>query len=150
MNETILLEKYKLIWKEINEKVFMAEIRFYNKNDFGGTLETPIGILVGFKEIRPEFWRVKIIIRNNITYNQSKNKIYVIFKPAYKRKIKFYFDKFIDFVMPNYKIEDNFKNEIKNYLFNNNICREPMSISISEELNKMSDFYGEVTIDDLD
>jgi hypothetical protein len=150
MNDTILNNNYKLLWKDSNDKVFVAELRHFIQNEFGGRIETPVGVLLGFVEDRPKFWTVKLIIRNDITYSQTKNKVFVLTKSAYNNKIIYYWDKLVDRIMPNIRIDQKLQEEIKKYLIHNNICNKPMSFSVSEETNKAVEFMGEIDLEDLD
>ena len=150
MNDVILNNNYRLVWKESNDKVFVAELRHFIENEFGGRVETPIGILVGFIEDRPKFWRVKLIVRSDMTYSQMKNKVFVLTKSAYKYKMIYYWDKLVDVIMPNFRIDKKLQEEIKKHLLNNNICFEPMSFQISEETSKAFEFVGEISIEGID
>ena len=144
MKDTILLDKYLFLWKERNENVIVAEIRHYIKNEFGGILETPIGNLICFKEQKPIFWRIKIILRDDIKYSQTQNRIFVITKSAYKHKLNYYFEKLKDFVNPRFRAEKELDNEIKKYLLENNWISEPFSISRSIEKTENFIFIGEI------
>lgn len=144
MRDTILLDKYLFLWKERNDNVIVAEIRHYIKNESGGTLETPIGNLVCYKEDKPVFWRIKIVLREDIKYSQTQNRIFVITKSAYKRKLNYYFEKLKDFVNPRFRAEEKLDNEIKKYLLQNNLISEPFSISRSIEKSENFEFIGEI------
>lgn len=144
MKDTILLDKYLFLWKERNDNVIVAEIRHYIKNEFGGTLETPIGNLICYKEHRPVFWRIKIVLREDIKYSQTQNRIFVITKSVYKRKLNYYFEKLKDFVKPRFRAEKKLDNEIKKYLLDNNLVFEPLSISRSIEKSESFEFIGEI------
>ncbi|HSY60787.1 MAG TPA: hypothetical protein VK796_02875 [Cytophaga sp.] len=150
MNATILNHNYKLLWKDSNDKIFVAELRHFVQNEFGGSVETPVGVLVGFVEDRPKFWTVKLIVRNDISYSQTKNKVFVLTKSAYKNELTYYWDKLVDTMIPNMRIDQKLQQDIKMYLINNNICSEPMSFSISEETNKAVEFIGEIDLEELD
>jgi hypothetical protein len=93
MKDTIFLDKYKFLWKEKNDNVIVAEIRHYVKNEHGGILETPIGNLICFKEDRPVFWRVKILLREDIKFNQTQNQIFILAKSACQWKLNYYIEK---------------------------------------------------------
>ena len=144
MKDTILLDKYLFLWKERNENVIVAEIRHYIKNEFGGTLETPIGNLIVYKEHKPIFWRIKIVLREDIKYSQTQNRIFVITKSAYKRKFNYYLEKLKDFVNPRFRAEKELDNEIKKLLLNNNWISEPFSIARSIEKSENFEFIGEI------
>jgi hypothetical protein len=53
MTEDFLLNKYAIVWTDITDKLFSAEIRHVDKNEFGGSLTTPVGILIGFVQGNP-------------------------------------------------------------------------------------------------
>jgi hypothetical protein len=144
MKNTILLDKYLFLWKERNENVIVAEIRHYIENEFGGTLETPIGNLICFKEHKPVFWRIKIVLRDDIKYSQTQNRIFVITKSAYKYKLNYFFEKLKDFVNPRFRAEKELDNGIKKYLLENNWISEPYSISRSIEKSENFEFIGEI------
>lgn len=144
MKDTILLEKYFILWKERNKNVIVAEIRHYIKNEFGGTIETPIGNLVCYKENIPVFWRIKIILREDIKYSQTKNRIFIITKSVYKRKLNYYFEKLKDLIKPRFRAEKELDSEIKKYLLENNWISEPLSISRSNEKSENFEFIGEI------
>lgn len=144
MKDTILLDKYLFLWKERNENVIIAEIRHYLENEFGGTLETPIGNLICFKENKPVFWRIKIVLREDIKYSQTQNRVFIITKSAYKRKLNFYFDKLKDFFNPRFRAEKELDEEIKKHLLENNWISEPFSISRSIERSENFEFIGEI------
>jgi hypothetical protein len=144
MKDNILLNKYKFLWKERNENVIIAEIRHHVENEFGGTLETPIGNLICFKEDRPVFWRIKIVLRDNIKYSQTQNQIFVLTKSAYRRKFSYYFDKLKDLINPRFRAEKELDNEIKKYLMENDLISEPFSISRSVEKSESFEFIGEI------
>jgi hypothetical protein len=144
MRDTILLDKYLFLWKERNDNVIVAEIRHYIKNESGGTLETPIGNLICYKEHKPVFWRIKIVLREDIKYSQTQNRISVITKSAYKRKLNYYFEKLKNFVNPIFRAEEKLDNEIKKYLLQNNWISEPFSISRSIEKSENFEFIGEI------
>lgn len=144
MKNTILLDKYLFLWKERNENVIVAEIRHYMKNEFGGTLETPIGNLICFKEHKPIFWRIKIVLRNDIKYSQTQNQVFVINRSAYKHKLNYYLEKLKDFINPRFRVEKELDNEIKKYLLENNWISEPFSISRLIEKSESFEFIGEI------
>lgn len=144
MKDTILLDKYLFLWKERNENVIIAEIRHYIKNEHGGTLETPIGNLICYKEHRPVFWRIKIVLREDIKYSQTQNRILVLTRSAYKYKLNYYFDKLKDFVNPRFRAEKELDDEIKKHLLEINWISEPFSISRSIEKSENFEFIGEI------
>lgn len=144
MKGTILLDKYLFLWKEKNDNVIIAEIRHYVENKYGGTLETPIGNLICFKEDRPVFWRIKIVLRDDIKHSQTKNRIFVLAKFAYKRRLTYYLDKLKDLIKPRFRAEIELDDEIKKYLLENNWISEPFSISRSVEKSKSFEFIGEI------
>jgi hypothetical protein len=144
MKDTILLGKYKFLWKERNNNVIVAEIRHYVENKFGGSLETPIGNLICYKEDYPIFWRINIVLRDDIEYSQTRNRIFVISKPAYKRKLEYYFDKLKDIIFPRFRADKELNEEIKKYLIKNNLISEPFSISRSIEKNESFEFVGKL------
>lgn len=82
------------------------------KNEFGGTLEIPIGNLVCFKEHLPVFWSVKIVLREYIKYTKTQNRVFVVTKSVCKRKLNFYFEKLKDFVNLRFRAEKELYKEI--------------------------------------
>ncbi len=144
MNTTILLEKYKLYWKEKNENVVVAELRHYIENEFGGTIETPIGIILCFKEESPIIWRIKIVLRNDVKYSQTRNQTYVRTKSAFKSLLNYYLIRFADFISSKYIVDPEFDKEIEKYLIENRICSEPYSISRTTEKSKYFEFVGQI------
>lgn len=144
MKDTILLGKYKFLWKERNDNVIIAEIRHFIKNTYGGTLETPIGNLICFKEDRPVFWRIKIVLREDIKFSQTQNRIFVLTKSAYKAKLTYYLDKIKDFINPRFRAAKELDDEIKKHLLENNWISEPFSISRSQEKSENFKFIGEI------
>lgn len=144
MQDTILLDKYKFIWKEKNKNVVVAEIRHYLENEFGGTLETPIGTLICYKEEKPIFWRIKVVLRDDIKFSQTKNQILVLTKSSYKYKLNYYLIKLKDLISPRFRAEKELNEEIKNYLIENNWISEPLSISRLIEKSESFEFIGEI------
>ncbi len=144
MKDTILLGRYKFLWKERNENVIIAEIRHYLENEHGGVLETPIGNLICYKEDRPIFWRIKIILREDIKYSQTQNRVFILTKSTYRRKLNYYFDKLKDYANPRFRAEKELDNEIKKYLLENNLISKPFSISRSIEKSENFVFIGEI------
>lgn len=144
MQDIILLNKYKFIWKEKNENVVIAEIRHYLENEYGGTLETPIGTLICYKEEKPIFWRIKILLREDIKFNQTENEILILTKSSYKYKLNYYLVKLKDLIRPRFRAEKELNEEIKNYLLENNWVSEPLSISRLIEKSESFEFIGEI------
>ena len=100
--------------------------------------------MICFKENKPIFWRIKIVLREDIKYSQTQNRIFVITKSVYKRKLNYYFEKLKDFINPRFRAEKQLDNEIKEYLLKNNWISEPFSISRSIEKSENFEFIGEI------
>ena len=150
MTEDFLLNKYAIIWTDITDKIFSAEIRHVDKNEFGGSLTTPVGILIGFIQSNPVRWEVKIVLRSDLKYSQTNNKTFVLSKTAFNNKLLYYIEKAKDVIFPNFRVDKNLEEEIRKLILTKNLCREPYSISTSEENKKSFRFYGSIKFDDID
>ncbi|MNK72753.1 hypothetical protein D3C87_922370 [compost metagenome] len=150
METTILLDKYKLYWKESNENVIVAQIRHFVKNEFGGSIETPIGMLMCYQETSPKFWCVDLVLRNEIKYNHLKNNIFVFTKSQYRFKINYYIDLVKSlFSKPN-KIDKKFEEEIQVFLLSKNFIIEPYLFSVQIQKQETFQFIGEIDENDFD
>ena len=150
METTILLDKYKLYWKESNENVVIAQLSHFIENEFGGSLETQIGMLICYKETYPKFCCVDIILRNEIRYNHLRNNIFVFTKSQYKFKINYYFNLIKNLFSKSYKIDKKFENEIQMYLLSKNLITKPYSFSVQIQKQETFEFIGDIDENDLD
>ncbi|TNE81461.1 MAG: hypothetical protein EP332_03470 [Bacteroidetes bacterium] len=145
MNDIILLNRYKLLWKERNEKVIVAEIRHYLQNEYGGTLETPIGMLVCYKENNPLFWNIKINLRSDIRYSQTQKHVWVMNESAFKFKWRFFIERLNDIIKPRFQPVKALDEAIKQHLITNNWISEPFAVSRSIEKTEDFHFFGDIS-----
>jgi hypothetical protein len=150
MKEDFLINKYSIVWIEITDKLFFAEIRHVEKNEFCGSLTTPVGIVIGFVQNNPSRWEIKIVLRNDLKYSQTNNKTFVLSKTAFNNKLLYYIEKAKDVLFPNFRVDKNLEEEIRKLILTKNLCSEPYSISTSEEKQKSFHFYGSIIHDDID
>ena len=149
MEQTILLGKYEISWRNQSVSSFISEIFHFIKNNAGGIIKTPIGIALGFLNTHPSYWTIKIILRDDILYISSKNQVTVVVKSAYKNKLKYHFDK-RKLKANGLPIDPSFQNEFVKYLMKERICFEPLTIEIGTETIKQSEEFGNLTLEDFD
>lgn len=144
--EDILLDSYRLEWIDITDNSFTAEVFHFAMNSSGGSVSTPVGILNGFKKLYPEFWNVKLILRHHILYDELNNTTRVIVKSAYRSKLKYFIDKYV--VLKNgLRVSSKLSSEIVNLLLAKGYCKEPCSITVSEEKENSYLSIGELSLD---
>lgn len=144
MDEILILNKYRLILIERNEKVLIAQIFHFLENEYGGILKTLVGNLVCFREESHQIWRIKFYYRNDIKYSHNHNRIFVFTKSSYKNKVLYYIDKVKDFIMPNIHVDKELDHEIVKILLDNKCISEPYSVSRLLEVEKEFKFIGNV------
>jgi len=150
MTEDFLLNKYDIVWTEITDKLFFAEIRHVDKNEYGGSLTTTVGIIIGFIQSTPVHWEIKIVLRSDLKYSETNNKTFVLSKTAFNSKLLYYIEKAKDVLFPNFRVDKNLEEEIRKLILNKKLCKEPYSIATSEEKKKSFRLYGTITFDDID
>jgi hypothetical protein len=125
---------YTIHWMTQSESEFIGELFFVVKNKLGGSLNTPVGYIIGFVQPAGEYysshWKILMIIRDMIRYNLQDNRTRVFAKSAYANKFKYYFQKLAELNRDIIRINPELPTAIKENLIQKGFCSSPITIQM--------------------
>jgi len=134
MNDTTDILNYSVHWISKSDSDFIGELFFVVRNKSGGSLSTPVGYLVGFVEPASEYsssyWKILMIIRDEIRYEVRHNVTYVFVKSAYADKLKYYTQKLKEFNQNVNRVDPKLPAAIKERFTQAGICDSPIAIQM--------------------
>jgi hypothetical protein len=125
---------YTIHWKAKSESGFIGELFFVVKNKSGGSLSTPVGFIFGsaepVSEYSSSFWKISLVVRDEIRYNYQSNRTYVFVKSAYANKFKYYIQKLNELNKDIIRINPQLPTAIKETLTQKGYCSSPLAIQM--------------------
>ena len=134
MKDITNILNYEVHWRDVSKSGFIGELFFVVKNNFGGSLSTPVGHLIGFiepvSEYSASYWKILLTIRDEVRYNEQNNTTYIFVKSAYANKLNYYANKLKEFNQDIIRINSNLPNAIKETLIQEGFCNSPLAIQM--------------------
>jgi len=134
MIDTTHILNYTVNWIAKSNSEFIGELFFVVRNSSGGSINTPVGYLIGFIDPGDDYysahWKVLMIIRDAVRYNVKNKSTSIFAKSAYANKLKYYVDKLKEFNQEIIRIDPNLPNAIQEKLTQSGICSSPLEIQI--------------------
>ena len=142
MKETTEILDYIIHWRSKSENSFIGEIFHILRNENGGTWRVPIGFVFGFiqpgDEYSPNHWSIIMTIRDEVRYNLKTGTTTVFTKSTYKSKLRYKFDKSLEFLSNIERINPQLPESLKNEFIKLGFCKSPVSIRTITGIEKFA------------
>ena len=132
MKDATAILSYTVNWIARSETGLIGEVFHVVRNNSGGSLNTPVGYLIGFIEPASEYtgsyWNILLTVRDEIRYNAQKNETKVFIKSAYANKLKYQIEKLKEFGQDIIRIDPKLPMAIQETLIKNEFITSPLMI----------------------